>query len=162
MRIESIADHLHFVETIARWHYTEWGHCDPAGSLASWTQGLRGRTNRDRIPTTFVALDEDELLGSVTLVEHDMGTHLDLSPWLAGLYVKPSQRGRGVATALVTHAVREATEMGIDRLYLHTHSARGLYEKLGWRPVTADHYEGQDVIIMRFDLRPAEQNPDRV
>src|SRR5258705_8880243 len=100
MQIENIADHPGLVEKIARWHFQEWGHNDPTGTLASWTEGLRTRTNRERIPATHLAFDGDELLGSVTLVEHDMSSHPELSPWLAGLYVKPSARGRGVGSAL--------------------------------------------------------------
>ena len=152
MRVESIADHLDLVDTIARWHWEWSGHLDPDGSLQSWTEGLRERTKRDAIPTTYVALDIDELLGSVTLVENDMSTRLDLTPWLAGVYVKEERRFQGVGTALVRHAVNKATEMGIERLYLYTHSARPFYEKLGWHHIADSYYEGQDVSIMAIDL----------
>jgi GNAT superfamily N-acetyltransferase len=151
LRIESIADHLGLVDTIARWHWNEWGHSDPDGSLQSWTEGLRERTNRNSIPTTYVALDGSELLGSVTLVEHDMSTRLDLSPWLAGVYVKPDQRGRGIGSALVQHAVAEAAKIGVKRLYLYTSPAKEFYEKLGWRCVGDDYYEDQPVFIMDIE-----------
>ena len=151
LRIENIANNLDLVETIARWHWDEWGDSDPAGSLESWTERLRQRTNRDRIPTTYVALDGDELLGSVTLVEHDISTWPGLSPWLAGVYVKPSRRGQGVGSALVRHAVRQAAEMGIARLYLYTDSARGFYEKLGWCHIADDYFEGSPVSVMAID-----------
>ncbi|MEA2598778.1 MAG: hypothetical protein QOF01_5247 [Thermomicrobiales bacterium] len=148
VRIASIADHLGLVDTIAAWHWAEWGHVDQGGSLASWTEGLRGRTNRERIPTTYVALDGDDVLGSVTLVAHDMETRRDLSPWLAGLCVSPAQRGRGVGSALVRHAVRRAATMGVGRLYLYTGPGRGFYERLGWRPIADEWYEGQPVVVM--------------
>jgi GNAT superfamily N-acetyltransferase len=147
-RIESIADHLDLVETIARWHWEAWGDADPSGSLASWTASLRERTHRDRIPTTYVALDGDELLGSVTLVEHDMANHPEWSPWLSGVYVALDHRRQGIASALVRHAVREAAAMGVARLYLFTESARGLYERLGWHAIAEEAYEGQAVTIM--------------
>jgi GNAT superfamily N-acetyltransferase len=151
VRIESIADHLGLVDTIARWHWDEWGHSDPAGSLQSWTEGLRERTKRGEIPTTYIALHDDKPIGSVTLVEHDMSKRLDLSPWLAGVYVKPEHRGRGVGSALVQHAVAEAAKMGIKRLYLYTNPAKEFYEKLGWRHVADDYYEGQPVFIMDIE-----------
>jgi GNAT superfamily N-acetyltransferase len=151
-RIESIADHLGLVPTIAQWHWDAWGHADPDGSHASWTAGLRERTHRDRVPTTYVALAGDELLGSVTLVEHDMATNRNWSPWLAGLYVAPAHRRQGVASALVRHAVRAAAAMGIVRLYLFTESARGFYERLGWQPVGQEAYEGAQVTIMAIDI----------
>ncbi|HVB74742.1 MAG TPA: GNAT family N-acetyltransferase [Ktedonobacteraceae bacterium] len=146
--IESIANHLELVDLIAQWHFAEWGHLDPRGTLAGWTEGLRRRTNREQIPTTYVALEGNEPLGSVTLVEHDMRTHPDLSPWLAGVYVTSERRHQGIGSLLVRHAVHQAAQMGVTRLYLYTHSARAFYTKLGWRFLEEDVYEGQPVAIM--------------
>jgi GNAT superfamily N-acetyltransferase len=151
VRIDSVADHLDLVELLAQWHWNEWGHADPNGSLAMWTAGLRERTNREIIPTTYVALSGDELLGSVTLVEHDMATRRDLSPWLAGLYVAPAFRSQGVGRALTRHAVRQAAAMRAPRLYLHTATARGLYERLGWWPIANEWYEGELVVVMTIE-----------
>ena len=151
VRIESIADHLDLIETIARWHWDAWGHEDPAGSLASWTAGMHARTNRDRIPTTYVALDGDDLLGAASLIEHEMATHPEWSPWLGGVYVRHDRRRQGVGSALVRHAVRAAAAMGVARLYLSTESARGFYEKLGWHTIAEEEYAGQPVTVMAID-----------
>jgi len=110
MHLESIADHLDLVDLIARWHFAEWGHLDPSSTLEAWTEGLRQRTHRDEIPTTYVALEADELLGSVTLVEHDMLTRPELSPWVAGVYVAPAHRHRGIGSALVRYAVHQVVK----------------------------------------------------
>jgi GNAT superfamily N-acetyltransferase len=155
MQIESIADHLDLIEIIAAWHFHKWGHADPTGSVKTWAEGLRQRTNRDCIQTTYVAMDGNELLGSVTLVDHDMSTYMELSLWLAGLYVKPTMRGQGIGTALTKHAIFSVARMGFNCLYLYTESARGLYEKLGWLPIADDFYEGQPVTIMSFDMASA-------
>jgi GNAT superfamily N-acetyltransferase len=106
VRIASLAEHPDLAATIGRWHWNEWGAAAASGSLHTWTANLRAH-QRDRIPTTCIALDGDTLLGSVSLVEHDMNRHLDWTPWLAGLYVDPPWRGRGVGRLLVEHAVRE-------------------------------------------------------
>ncbi len=148
MHIESIADHLDLVDRIAQWHFAEWGHLDPSGTLEAWTEGLRQRTKRNQIPTSYVALEADELLGSVTLVEHDMLTRPDLSPWLAGVYVTPARRHQGIGSALVCYAVQQAAQMGVKRLYLYTHPAREFYTKLGWSLLAEDEYEGRPVVIM--------------
>jgi GNAT superfamily N-acetyltransferase len=152
LRIEGIADHLDLVDTIARWHWEQWGHLDPEGSLESWTENLRRFTTRDHIPTIYGAFEGDEPLGSVTLNEHDMDTHPELGPWLAGLYVRPSRRRRGVGRALVEHAVREAAGMGVRRLYLYTAAARRLYEGVGWHAISEEPYEGQLVTVMEIEL----------
>src|SRR5947209_3789296 len=89
MRIESITDHLDLIPTLARWHWGEWGDPDPVGSVDSWTENLYRFTRRDTIPTIYIAVEGDELLGSVTLNKRDMSTRPELSPWLSGMYVKP-------------------------------------------------------------------------
>jgi GNAT superfamily N-acetyltransferase len=151
LRIERIADHLDLIGTIASWHWNAWSRGEVDGSLASWTSGLRGRTHRDRIPTTYVALDGEELVGSVTLVEHDMAIHREWSPWLAGVYVRSDRRRQGIGSTLVRHAVGAAATMGVSRLYLYTETAPGFYERLGWRPIAEEEYLGQPVTIMAID-----------
>ena len=144
--------------TIAAWHWNEWGHADPSGSLESWTEGLAGRTHRDRIPATYVAVAEGEPVGSVVLVEHDMPDRedlADLTPWLAGLFALPVYRGRGIGSALARHAQLEAHRFGFSCLYLYTSTARGLYERLGWKPVAETGYEGEPVSILMSDLSKA-------
>lgn len=155
MRIENIADNPALIETVARWQWGEWGHLDPDDSLAARIASLRDQTDPNRIPTTFIALDGGEPLGTASLVEDDMNTHRDLSPWLASVYVMPATRGRGVASALVRRVVRQAAAMGVTRLYLYTPDAEGLYAKLGWQMIAEEHFEGHPVTIMAID--PADE-----
>jgi GNAT superfamily N-acetyltransferase len=155
VRIENIADHPALVETVARWQWGEWGHLDPDDSLAARIASLRDQMP-DRIPTTSIALEGGEPLGTASLVMHDMDTHRELSPWLASVYVTPTARGRGVASALVRRVVQQAATLGIARLYLYTPDAQGLYEKLGWQAIGTEHFEGHHVTIMAID--PAQAN----
>lgn len=151
LRIVPLADHPQLAETIARWHFEEWGALSPGATLAAWTAHIRESASRADLPVTFVALDAaagDELLGSVTLVGCDMESRPDLSPWLAGLFVRPASRSQGVGSVLARRAVDEAAARGVARLYLYTHDARPLYERLGWRALEPTFYEGQDVTIM--------------
>jgi GNAT superfamily N-acetyltransferase len=155
IRIETAADHPELVPTIARWHWQEWGHADPGGSLAAWTDGLRRRTRRNGVSTTFVAFEADRPVGSVTLVENDMpdrGDFSELTPWVAGTFVVESARGRGVGTALTRHAVEQARRMDLERLYLYTSMAEAFYAKLGWTTIARTSYEGEDVAVMVLEL----------
>jgi GNAT superfamily N-acetyltransferase len=154
VRIESITDHPELIETVARWQWGEWGHLDPADSLAARIAGLRAQAAGGQIPTTYVALEGDAPLGSASVVVADMPTHPELAPWLASVYVTPSARGRGVASALVRCVVEHVAAMGVARLYLYTEGARGLYEKLGWYVIATDHFEGSPVTIMAIDVAP--------
>jgi GNAT superfamily N-acetyltransferase len=146
MKIESIADHLDLLDTLAKWHKEQWG--------SEWAEQVRQSTCSDHIPTIYIALDNNELLGSAMLVARDMTTRPDLTPWLGGVYVKPSRRGQGVATALVTYAMNQARHMGIRQLWLYTAASRKLYEHLGWKYVMESDYLAERVTIMRINLVP--------
>jgi len=149
MKIESLANHPTLAKIIGQWHWDEWGHADPEGSAETWISGIASRNNIDTIPMTHVALsDAGELLGSVCLVDCDMDTHSELSPWLAGLYVQPSSRGSGIGSALTVQAYESALALGVDRLFLYTSKAKDLYLALDWVIIGSEYYEGEDVTIM--------------
>ena len=159
IRIETAADHLDLIPTVAGWHWAEWGRVDPKGSVESWVEALMTKTNRDRVPATWIAMFDDLPVGSVSLVEHDMPDRPELaamSPWLAGLYVLPTHRRLGIATQFVTACESEALRMGIARVYLYSSTARPLYERLRWERLADDFYEGESITIMAKDLNSAK------
>jgi hypothetical protein len=41
----------------------------------------------------------------------------------------------------------------VAQLYLWTHSAEGLYHKLGWEVVERTNYFGKEAVVMQIDLR---------
>jgi GNAT superfamily N-acetyltransferase len=93
------------------------------------------------------------VIGMVSLKFHDMDTRPDLDPWLGGLLVLPEWRNRGVGTMLMHRATEEARRLNISRLYLWTHSAEGLYHKLGWQVVERTNYFGKEAVVMQIDFR---------
>ena len=144
MKIESIADRLDLIDPLVEMHRNQWG--------PEWAEQVRHSTLRDAIPTVFVATEGNELIGSAMLVDEDMTTRKDLSPWLGGVYVKPAYRGRGIGTALTKHAMEQAAKMGIPLLWLYTPTSRYMYERLGWDYVSEEGYLGENVTIMRLNL----------
>ena len=154
--IELLADHPELVETLARWHCREDGRLGDREWLDFWRRHLRRECGRERIPIAFVALDGDASVGHVSLVEHNMSSHPELSPWLAGTLVPPSHRGKGVGTELVRHAVERAADLGVARLYLYTERARRLYEGLGWNHLWDEDFEDERVTVMALDPSRAE------
>jgi GNAT superfamily N-acetyltransferase len=149
VQIEPLSEHPELVDEIARWQWQEWGSPE-SGSVEQWAESLR-RGRSDGIPITFVALEHGRPLGSVTLTEHDMPGHIgyeSFGPWVAGTYVRPDARGRGVGEALMRHAIEQAEAWGIPRLYLYTESARSFYEHIGWTTLDETEYEGGIVAVM--------------
>jgi GNAT superfamily N-acetyltransferase len=152
LTIVPLADRPELIPVVGRWHWDAWGHEDPIGSVETWTDGLRKRSGREAIPISWVALVDETPVGSVALVEHDMLTRRDFTPWLSGLFVLPEYRRAGIGRALIRHCEETASALGVRRLYLYTTTAETLYAQLGWRPLTRERYGSEEVLIMAKDL----------
>src|SRR5687767_1256927 len=150
MRIEAIAAHRDRVATLAAWHHAEWGHLYSHWTLEVARAELEEHATRTRgLPTTLVALEDDALLGSVSLVLEDAPEFAEHgSPWLASLYVTRPARGRGLGAALVRAAVARAADEGVAELFLFTPEHREFYQRLGWRPLARTALKGTGVDLM--------------
>ena len=154
MTIEYLADHPEFLSILAAWQHAEWGYLRPGDTIEARTNRLRGEGERGRIPLTVVAHENGEVLGSASLIPHDMDTRMELSPWLAGVFVAPEYRRRGIASELVRRIVAEAARLDVPLLYLYTVHSEKLYEKLGWVLQERTRYREHDIVIMT--CRPNE------
>ena len=148
MTIEHLADHPEALPILAEWQHAEWGHIRPGDTVEKRAERLRAYSNRDRIPLTVVAMENHEVLGSASLIEHDLDTRPELSPWLASVYVGVPFRHRGIASELVQRIVEEAAKLEVSLLYLYTAHSERLYASLGWRLMERTSYRDQSIVIM--------------
>jgi GNAT superfamily N-acetyltransferase len=152
--VEYLADRREFIPTVARWLHAEWGHLRPGETVEDRAARVERDCGHREAPTSFVALAGDELMGSASLVEHDMATRPELSPWLSGVFVAPEHRRRGVGAALVERVVLEARVLRTPRLYLYTPGSGALYLRLRWSVVERTFYRElwgeQKVTIMEL------------
>jgi N-acetylglutamate synthase-like GNAT family acetyltransferase len=150
MRIEYLCDHPEAFPQLVEWQHAEWGHVRPGDTLEKRAARLRGFSNRDRIPLTVVALDQNEILGSASLIEHDMETRMELTPWLAGVFVAEQYRRRGIGAELVRRIMAEAKRLNVALLYLYTVHSEKFYAALGWELLERTSYREQKVVIMTY------------
>src|SRR4051812_8457835 len=148
MHIDYLADYPQHAPVLAAWHHAEWHDLLPGWTCEEALTELRRHTGRRQIPTTFVALDGDDLLGSASLLEADLDGWDHLSPWLASVYVVPHARGRGVGRELVARVVAEAAALGVGVLHLWTAGQQAWYSRLGWSPLHYTRHGEHDVTIM--------------
>jgi len=152
LRIEYLADHGSQLPRLAEWHFAEFGYLNPTNTLERYIERLTAALQKSDLPTAFIALDDDKLLGSASLVRQTI-THPHLSPWLSSVYVDPQHRGRGIASALVGRVERAAAGMGSDRIHLFTPSSEKLYASLGWELMEYSHHHQLRIAIMSKTLR---------
>ena len=150
MQIGYLADHPQFLPTLAVWHHKEWAYLRPGDSIEARTIRLQDACGHREIPTVVIAFTGSQLLGSAMLVAHDMDTRMNLSPWLAGVFVCPDHRRQRIGAALVEQVIKDARSLGVDRLHLYTPRAETFYLRLGWRVIEKTNYRGVDVLVMGF------------
>jgi predicted N-acetyltransferase YhbS len=149
--IEYLADHRSFIPTLARWHHAQWHYLDVGKSAQQRADALQ-KHGRGQVPTTVVALSGGRPLGSASLIAHDMDTRMELSPWLASVYVAPEHRGRGIGSALVQRIVAQARALGFEHLYLFTPDKERFYARLGWSVLERTTYRGYAQVVMVLHL----------
>ena len=150
MTIEYLADHPKFLSTLAQWQHSEWGHLRPGDSVEARMARLQSSVQIRRVPLTVVAVADGELLGSASLVAHDMETRMELTPWLAGVFVASEHRRKGVGAQLVRHIMSEAATLHVPVLYLYTVHSENFYANLGWSLQEHTGYREQNVAIMTY------------
>ncbi len=123
-------------------------------TVSEVTDTVKARAVTDAIPLTMVALENGTVCGSVTLKVNDFADYPDLTPWLAGVFVMPDSRGRGISKGLIAFAEKVAYEkFGKNELYLYTGSASTLYSKLGYKIFDTVHRGDKTLTLMRKGLK---------
>jgi predicted N-acetyltransferase YhbS len=148
-QIHPLADRPEHIPTLANWHFAQWGELNPANDVAARAARFQTHLQTEAIPTTFVACDGAQLLGSASLVFHDLDIRPQYSPWLASVYVDSAQRSRGVGRALVQRVMQAAGELAVPTLYLFTLDREAFYASLGWETIERATYREKPIVIMR-------------
>lgn len=152
MKIADLIDEQGAIQMLAEWHHSEWLHLNPGGSVQKRIEGMQAYLAGHTIPKMFVSKDGETLLGSAAIIENDMDTRTDLSPWLASVYVNAEYRKKGVGSDLVKHVEEYARSAGFRNLYLFTLDQENFYQNLGWSTISKEIYRDEAVTVMQIKL----------
>ncbi len=155
MQISYLADHPHFIETLAPWVLEHWRPILQEETLEDRVDKFRAHLNRDVLPIALVAHSKSQVLGTAALRVCDLPGRKDITPWLGGVYVAPQFRGRGIGTALC-NAVEQETKNTIKSktLYLFTLDRQAWYRNLSWELLEPCLWRGRAGDIMFKKIEP--------
>ncbi len=137
------------VATIAGWYFDHWGHYIPGETLAATEVRLRSYLNPEGMPLMVVALDGDDIVGAAQLKFREMDIYPEREHWLGGVFVRPTHRGKHLASQLVTKIADIAKAWQFPALFLQTERLDGgLYARLGWKACEQVTYKGNRVLVM--------------
>ncbi len=147
--ITHLFSHPHLAGTVAQMIYREfWVAVKDGMSETDLLAHLQTAVDARIIPLCLIAIVDDELVGTVNLIENDDAKRVHLRPWLAAMVVRADYRGKGIGSKLVAALLAEARAMQLSTLYFGT-DGPGFYTRLG----AVEHGEVRPGFsIMRFDL----------
>ncbi|AMZ74166.1 MULTISPECIES: GNAT family N-acetyltransferase [Pseudomonas] len=151
LRVDWLDSHMEKCDQMAEWLYREFNHEYAEQSLDSWQQEFAAGQGDGRWKC-LVAMEHDQLLGGASLASNDLPDRPELGPWLACVFITPEARRRGLAAQLIEGICSHAREAGIITLFLHTHSQRDYYARLGWEVLERFEAWGKEQWLMSRQL----------
>ena len=134
LQIYNIKDKQNYLEEVAKLTILEWGN--PPKS----NEQLQLRINKKvaKIKENFdnprycklILLDDEILIGFISIFPTDGNERCDLSPWYATMYVKKEYRRKGYSKLLNKAILNEAKSRCFEKIYLKSDLVN-YYEKFG-------------------------------
>ncbi len=132
MRVIPLLERPELIPSVARWIYGEWSYEFTGVTSDAWMIGFAAALQPHGVPTTLIALNGADLVGTASLDPSDLPSRPALGPWLSSLYVSPPWRGCGVASLLVREVEAEARRQGWAVLHLQTTNQADFFLRRGW------------------------------
>jgi N-acetylglutamate synthase-like GNAT family acetyltransferase len=154
VQIRYLIEHPEYLPQLAQWLFEQWGSVLGEETIEVRLEKLKAHLNRDKLPIAWVAHENGQLLGTAALRVHDLEGREDLTPWLAGVFVGPRFRRRGIGEALCVTVEAAARSRRVETLYLFTLDKQAWYSRLGWKPFAACVWQQRPGEIMSKQLQP--------
>ena len=134
LKIYNLKDKQEYIKEISILTQKEWGARNL--SLNEFENKITKKINKirqlfnDEYYCKLILLDDNTLIGFISIFLNDGNERKDLSPWYATMYVKEEYRGKGYSKILNGAILKEAKRRNIKKIYLKT-TLKNYYEKFG-------------------------------
>lgn len=134
LKIYNLKDKQKYIKEISILTQKEWGARNL--SLNEFENKITKKINKirqlfnDEYYCKLILLDDNNLIGFISIFPNDGNERKDLSPWYATMYVKEEYRGKGYSKILNDAILKEAKRRNIKKIYLKT-TLKNYYEKFG-------------------------------
>ena len=128
MEIYNILEKPDYLNEVLELELKEWGDYTKE-NLTKKIEKVNSLLKLDNF-AKLILLNENDLIGFISLFPTDGKERQDLTPWYATMYVKKEYRGNGYSKILNDALLKYAKEKGYQRIYLKT-DLNNYYEKFG-------------------------------
>ena len=134
LEIYNIRDKREYLREVATLTQIEWGNSNLSKNKLQEKINKKIEKIEKLLDNPYycklVLIDNNELIGFISIFPTDGDERKDLSPWYSTMYVKSEYRGNGYSKILNNAILEEAKKRKIKRLYLKT-KLENYYEKFG-------------------------------
>ena len=131
MEIVNIKENSEFLSEYIELCSYEWGSKKTKLEMQKYVEKRKKIIlNDDKVISILGLVDNNILIGFISLFKYDGEDRKDLTPWYATMYVKKEYRDRGYSKLLNDAILKEAVKLGYKKVYLKT-ELDNYYEKFG-------------------------------
>ena len=138
MEIYNIKEKQEYIEEIAKLSKIEWAEYKTQEELNKKIEETIKKTKKNLENPNYcklILVDNDNLVGFISIFETDGDEYQELTPWYATMYVKKEYRGKGYSKILNDAILKEAKKRGHKKIYLKS-ELKNYYEKFGAKYIT--------------------------
>lgn len=132
-KILSVEENLHLKDRVLK--YVE--NCGWGVKPFFQEQLEIGISLKGKIPQSFVMLKGEEIIGFYQFIKNEPIKNMELTPWIATLFIDEKYRGQRLSEKLISHGRRYAHKLGYNKVYISTDHIQ-LYEKMGFHEIGLD------------------------
>lgn len=133
MKIYNVKEKQEYIEEIATLSKLEWAEYSTEEELNKKIQETKNKIKNNLDNPNYcklILLDNENLVGFISIFPNDGDECYDLTPWYATMYVKKEYRGKGYSKILNDAILKEAKSRGFKKIYLKS-ELKNYYEKFG-------------------------------
>lgn len=152
LRVDYLADHPEAIRSLTVAFTREWPAYYGDFDADALRDEFTARLQRDQLPVALVAMEKNEVVGTVTLGGPSIDGFENLQPWLNGLWVDRRCRRRGIGRTLIEAVEDLGRKLGHPAIYAGTDKALDAFDAWGWEPMEKTTHKGASVVVLRRQL----------
>jgi len=133
MYIINIKNNLNYLREYFSLCSLEWGSTKTKEELDLYVDEKINKVlsnDYDKLISVLGLINNNKLIGFISLFKYDGDEKTYLTPWYATMYVKKEYRGKGYSKVLNEAILKEAKNLGYNKVYLKS-DLINYYEKFG-------------------------------
>ena len=139
------------INLIADWYFNEWNI--PIQNTKDKIKSFKDNNSQFQIIMTLdnIPISTAGLYHSVGLTEKEPRFKI-YKHWLALVYTVPEYRKNGFGALICEKIQEHSKEIGINDIYLYTHTAEPLYIRLHWHIIERIELNNKKIVVMKKEL----------